>query len=91
MLAEQGIPAMLLYALLVIIVFAQAQKTYHRFTDPFYKACTLGIAMVFAACFVNNFFSELIETHKVGALFYLSLSILVILTQKSKALAEYTK
>jgi O-antigen ligase len=84
MLAEQGWPSMLLYALLVIVVLAQAQKTYHRFTDRFYKYCTLGLAMAFAASFVNNFFSELIETHKAGALFYLIIALLMILRQKSK-------
>lgn len=84
MLTEQGWPAMLLYAILIIVVFAQAQRTYHRSTDKFYKACTLGLAMAFAACFVNNLFSELLETHKVGALFYLILALLVILDHKSK-------
>lgn len=84
MLAEQGWPAMLLYAVLVVVVFAQAQKTYHRFSDRFYKNCTLGLAMAFAACFVNNFFSELIETHKVGSMFYLVIALLVILDHKSK-------
>ncbi len=85
MLVEQGWPAMLLYAILVPLVFAHAQRTYRRFRgDIFYRACTLGVAMMFAACFINNFFSELIETHKVGALFYLSLSLLVVLGWKSR-------
>ncbi len=83
-LTEQGWPAMLLYGLLVIVVFAVAQATYHRFTDVFYKNCTLGLVMMFAACFVNNFFSDLVETHKIGALFYLSLSLLVVLDHKSR-------
>jgi len=63
---------------------AQAQRTYHRFQDPFYKYCTLGLAMAFASSFVNNFFSELIETHKAGAFFYLIIALLLILDQKSK-------
>lgn len=84
MLTEQGWPAMILYAILIMVVFASAQATYHRFSDEFYKACTLGLVTMFAACFVNNFFSDLIETHKVGALFYLSLSLLVILDYKSR-------
>ena len=83
MLTEQGWPAMLLYAILVAVVLAQAQKTYHRFKDSFYKYCTLGLAMAFASSFVNNFFSELIETHKAGALFYLTIVLLMILRQKS--------
>jgi O-antigen ligase len=84
MLVGQGWPAMLLYATLIIVVFAQAQRTYHRFKDPFYKKVTMAVTMMFAGGFVNNFFSELIETHKVGALFYLSIGLLVILDRKSK-------
>ena len=88
MLVEQGIPAMALYAILVIAILANAQKTYFRFTDRFYKYCTLGLTMTFAASFVNNFFSELIETHKVGAIFYLSIALLVILSKKSKEMSR---
>ncbi|OJW81063.1 MAG: hypothetical protein BGO69_03085 [Bacteroidetes bacterium 46-16] len=84
MLVEQGWPAMILYALLVMLVFAHAQRTYHMAGDRFYKYVTLGLAMAFAASFVNNFFSELIETHKVGALFYLSIALLIILRKKCK-------
>jgi O-antigen ligase len=85
MLVEQGLPALILYAILVAVVIAQAQNTYHRFKDRFYKYCTLGVVMMFSAGFVNNFFSELLETHKVGALFYSSIALLIILSQKSKA------
>lgn len=84
MLVEQGWPAMILYAILVMVAFAQAQRIYHRFKDPFYKYCTMGAAMMFGAAFINNFFSELLETHKVGSLFYISLAILVVLNKLSK-------
>ena len=83
MLVEQGWPAMLLYAALIAVAFAQAQKTYHRFTDSFYRYCTLGAAMMLGAAFINNFFSELLETHKVGSLFYISLALLVVLRKLS--------
>ena len=84
MLVEQGWPAMLLYACLMYAVFAKAQRVYHRFKDKFYKLCTLGLAMAIAAGFINNFFSELIETHKVASLFYIPLGLLVLLDMKSK-------
>lgn len=79
MLVEQGWPAMILYGLLLMVVFKRAQKIYHRTKDPFYKKATMGLVMLFAAGFVNNFFSELIETHKIGALFYLSVALLIII------------
>lgn len=84
MLTEQGWPAMLLYALLMLVAFKQAQHIYHRFRDRYYKNITIGLAALLAVNFVNNFFSELIETHKVGALFYLALSLLVVLDRKSR-------
>ncbi|OJW83473.1 MAG: hypothetical protein BGO69_08350 [Bacteroidetes bacterium 46-16] len=84
MLVEQGWPAMILYAVLVALVFGQAQRIYFRFKDKFYKNVTLGLSMMFAAGFINNFFSELLETHKVGCLFFLAVSLLVVLDKKSK-------
>jgi O-antigen ligase len=84
MLVEQGWPAMLLYALLIYVIFAKAQKIYHRFKDRFYRLVTIGITMTIAVGFINNFFSELIETHKVAALFYIPLGLLVILDKKSR-------
>ncbi len=86
MLVEQGWPAMLLYALLIMTIFAKAQKIYHRFQDRFYRLVTIGLAMTLAVGFINNFFSELIETHKVAALFFIPVVMLVILDRKSKEL-----
>jgi O-antigen ligase len=88
MLTEQGWPAMILYAILVMVIFAQAQKIYHRFKDKFYKNVTMGIVMMLAAGFINNFFSELLETHKVGSLFYIGVALLVVLDHKSRKMQE---
>lgn len=84
MLVEQGWPAMLLYAILIMVMFAQAQKMYHNIKDPFYKKVTMGLIMVLAAGFVNNFFSELITTHKVGFMFYVPLVLLVVVKHLSE-------
>jgi len=84
MLVEQGWPAMILYAIFMVMVFHKAQKIYHRFRDRFYRMVTIGLAMTIAVGFINNFFSELIETHKVAALFYIPVAMLIILDKKSK-------
>ena len=84
MLVEQGWPAMILYAVLIYAIFAKAQRIYHRFQEKFYRLVTIGLAMTIAVGFINNFFSELIETHKVAALFYIPLALLVVLDRKSK-------
>jgi hypothetical protein len=85
MLVEQGWPAMLLYAALIPMLFAKAQKIYYRFKDIFYRSVTLGLAMMLGAGFINNFFSELIETHKVGAFFYIPVALLIVLDHMSKS------
>ncbi len=92
MLVEQGWPAMILYGVLVFGVLYHGQRMYHEARDPFYKKAIMGLIMVFAAGFVNNFFSELIETHKVGALFYISIASLIVIDhlsrQRNKQLSE---
>lgn len=84
MLVEQGWPGMILYGILIMVMFAQAQKIYHSIKDPFYKKVTMGLVMCLAACFVNNFFSELITTHKIGFLFYTPLVLLIVVKHLSK-------
>ncbi len=88
MLVEQGWPAMILYAVFMVAVIAKAQRIYHRFKDQFYKTVTMGLIMMIAIGFINNFFSELIETHKVASLFFIPAALLVILDRKSKQEAE---
>lgn len=81
MLVEQGWPAMILYGILVAVFLAYAQRVYYRVDDEFYKKVVLGLAMCFGAGFVNNFFSELLETDKIGALFFMSISLVMIIDQ----------
>jgi O-antigen ligase len=90
MLVEQGWPAMILYGVLVVMVLATAQRLYHKAQDPFYKKVIMALVMMFAAGFINNFFSELLETHKIGALFFLAIALLIIVdhlvTKQNEAL-----
>lgn len=83
MLTEQGYSAMILYAILMMTLISTGQRTYYRFKDKTYKYYTLIVVMIIASCFVNNFFSEFLETHKVGGMFYLSVLILAYLRHLS--------
>jgi O-antigen ligase len=90
MLVEQGWPAMILYAILIVAFYAQAQKIYNRFRskDHFYANVTMAVTMMFSAGFINNFFSDLIETHKVGGLFYLCIAMMIVLERKSRVFQD---
>ncbi|KXK41768.1 MAG: O-antigen ligase family protein [Chitinophagaceae bacterium] len=77
MLVEQGIPGMVLYGALIFIIFYLGQKVYHSQNEPFYRDVVIGALCSIAAIFINNFFSELIETDKIGSIFYLSIAVII--------------
>lgn len=76
LLVEQGWPAMILYGLLITAIFYHAQRLYHLTDNKFYRALVLTSAMVIAAFFLNNLFSELLQTYRIGAIFYFALVLL---------------
>lgn len=89
MLVEQGWPALILYGIFVWMTINYGQKLYKNIQDPFYKKAVLGLSMMFGAGFVNNFFSELLETHKIGALFFMSVSLMMIIEHICKKNGSY--
>ena len=84
LLVEQGYPAMILYALLYFMIFFQGQKLYHQASKREDKIIIMAAIMVLAVIFINNFLSELLETDKIGSLFYLSLAVLLNYRVKQK-------
>src|SRR5690606_34127569 len=82
MLVEQGWPAMILYGVFIWALFAWAQRLYHRAEQWMHKRMALLSSMVIAAFFVNNFFSELLQTYKIGAVFYMAVVLLFWLEMK---------
>lgn len=84
MLVEQGIPALLLYAILIFVLFFYGQKVLYRQNNRFSKAVVMSSLCCIAAVFINNFFSELLETDKIGSLFYLSIAAILALDYRSK-------
>ncbi|MBL7741761.1 MAG: O-antigen ligase family protein [Chitinophagaceae bacterium] len=75
---EQGIPGLLFFLLLTTVMFGYAQQLYHRVNDPFYKMTAITSGVVLTMILTVNFLSDLIETDKIGSIFFLCLSLLVI-------------
>lgn len=86
MLVEQGIPGMLLYALFIFIIFYYGQKVYHRQSERFSRFAVMAAICVIAAVFINNFFSELLETDKIGSVLYLCVALIVAMDIRQKKL-----
>jgi hypothetical protein len=61
-----------------------AEKIYHHTEDKFYKATALACGIMTMMIVTVNFLSDLIETDKVGSLFFLCLATLVAIDMKTK-------
>jgi O-antigen ligase len=74
---EQGLPGLIFFLLLLGAMFYYAQYLYHRVKDVFYKMIAFTISIMLVMVTTVNFLSDLIETDKVGSLFYLCLAALL--------------
>jgi O-antigen ligase len=77
LLTEQGVPGMLLFAALYITMLLTAQGLYLRSRDVFVKGLMLLVGALLAMIGVLIFLSDLIETDKIGSVFYICAGLLV--------------
>ena len=84
LLIEQGLPGLLFFLLLLGSMLFYSQRIYHRTTDPFYRTTSITITSIIAMIATVNFLSDLIETDKIGSIFFLCLSALVMLDIDSR-------
>jgi O-antigen ligase len=80
---EQGLIGLLLFCLLYFGMLLHVQRLYHRLTDPFYRMIALTTGVVLIMIGVINFLSDMIETDKIGSLFWLSLGMIIVLERIS--------
>jgi O-antigen ligase len=81
---EQGIPGLIIFLILFGALLFYAEKLYHRNRDRWRGQLAAGIAVIVVMLGVVNFWSDLIETDKIGSLFFLSIALLLILDHRSK-------
>ena len=78
LIIEQGFVGLLLFLLLLGSLFWYAQKIYHRTHEQFWKTTIAAVSAILVMICTVNFLSDLIETDKVGSVFYLSVAVLII-------------
>ena len=75
---EQGIPGLIIFAVLCFLMLYQAEKIYHRMDDKFYKsivaAAYVSIMIILSILVVN----DLLEADKVGPFFFLAAALIVL-------------
>lgn len=75
---EQGVPGLIFFLVLVSLMLYYAQHLYHRIRDGFYRTIAITIGVILSMMLVINFLSDLIETDKIGSLFFLCLAMLIV-------------
>ncbi len=74
--AEQGFPAVLLFAGFIVAILLIGEKSYHTANTKsrHYIACVLLCIIAFL---LNNTLSDLVEINKLGSLFYMAAGLIV--------------
>ena len=76
LLTEQGLPALVLFLILLLVVLITAQRTYNRVSEV-QKKYVATITLCIIAFLLNNTLSDFVEANKVGSLFLMCLGLLV--------------
>ena len=79
---EQGIVGVIILMILFISLLVSAQKLYHQLQNEFYRTIALITGVVVAMIGVVNMLSDLIETDKIGSLFWLSVGMILLLQKQ---------
>lgn len=74
---EQGLPGFVLFLLILAMFFRRCSRLWRELSDPFWKTTLEILTGIMLNILVVNFFSDLIETDKVGAVFFLCLGVMV--------------
>lgn len=75
---EQGYPGLIFLVLLLGAMLYYAQYLFHRIKDEFYKTTAITAGVIIVMIITVNLLSDLVETDKIGSLFFLCFSILIM-------------
>lgn len=84
MLIEQGVLGCLLFVLLFIALLWYCERIYFRTKEKFWRVVISAVASVLVMQCVINFLSDMIETDKVGSVFYLCVAVIIFADLKTR-------
>ncbi len=79
---EQGVLGLLIFCSLYFLMLWRLQKIYHQLHSYFFRTVALTTGAVLAMIGIINFMSDMIETDKIGSLFWLCLGMVIVLETK---------
>ncbi|MDZ4072692.1 MAG: O-antigen ligase family protein [Sediminibacterium sp.] len=81
---EQGLIGLLIFCSLYFLMLWRIQKIYHQLHSYFFRTVALTTGAILAMIGIINFMSDMIETDKIGSLFWLCLGMVIVLEGKLK-------
>lgn len=75
-LVEQGLIGLLIFLGLSLLIFVRGEALFFYETDPWKRSLYLAIMCSFAVIYINLLLSDLLETDKIGSLYFLLLGLL---------------
>lgn len=81
---EQGFVGFALFCSLVFLLLMKTQYLYHQLQSNFYKIIALTISIITVMIICVNLMSDMIETDKIGSLFWLCVGFTILLENKLK-------
>ena len=74
---EQGIPGLIIFLLLTGAMLYYSQRIFHRAMNPVSRRLGMMVGAMMTMILTLNFLSDLVETDKIGSLFFICLGILI--------------
>ncbi len=81
---EQGLVGLFLFIVLVVTALLICQKLYHGFNSNFYRTVSLMIGVLLSVILSLNLLNDIIETDKIGSIFWLCNGLIFVLLLKKK-------
>jgi len=76
-LVEQGFPGLIIFIALIFYAFIYGQRLYHQLLDPYERQLILAALGCIMIVLVISIMNDMLETDKVGTLFFFSLALIV--------------
>lgn len=76
-LVEQGYVGLILFIALSFLVLIQAEKIYHRCTDPIRQRIIMAVTLCTVVMDAFLLINDMVETDKMGSFFFICMAVLV--------------
>jgi O-antigen ligase len=84
LLVEQGWPGLLLFISLLFFAFKKVEQLHKKISNAIDKTIVMCLGIMLSMIVTLNMLSDLIETDKIGSIFYLCLGLLIWMEIKYK-------